>query len=47
MLRAMHPALQPTRTQRAVNRAIDTAGAAFALALLVILLGGLIAAAVL
>lgn len=40
----MHPLLQPTRTQRIVNHAIDAAGAAFAIALLCVILGGVIAA---
>lgn len=45
MLRGMHPALQPTRTQRAVNRAIDTAGVAFAAFVLVMLVAAAAAVA--
>jgi hypothetical protein len=41
----MHPLLQPTRTQRIVNRAIDTAGAAFAVFVFTMLAAAVVLAA--
>lgn len=38
----MHPLLQPTRTQRIANRAIDTIGTVFWIAYALAILAGLV-----